>query len=226
MSCVEGSVLQTWRKKVIANGVDLSVFKPGNKQQARMALNLPHEAFICLFVANSVGDKNPYKDFQTLDRAIKQVIQQACQSDVVFVCIGAVHNKVSGNRYRFTGFVEDPAEISKYYIAADVLVHAANAENFPCTILEAMACGTPTIATAVGGIVEQIDHADTGFLVRRGDYKTMAQYILKLMHETELCHRLGQAASAKARRSFGLEQQGSQYLEWFYTLQAEYRRIT
>ena len=225
MSCVEESILQPWRKKVIANGVDLSVFRPGNKQQARTALKLPHEAFICLFVAHSVGDKNPYKDFQTLDRAFKQVTSKADQLDPVLICIGAVHNNVSGSRYRLTGFLGDPVEISQYYMAADVLVHAANAENFPCTILEAMACGTPTIATAVGGIVEQIDHAETGFLVKRGDYQTMAQYILRLMNEPELCNRLGQAASTKARHSFGLEQQGGQYLKWFDALQAEYRRI-
>ena len=62
-----------------------------------------------------------------------------------------------------------------YYQAADIYIHAAKADTFPNVVLEALACGLPVVATAVGGIPEQIDHERTGFLVPPGDAAGMAE---------------------------------------------------
>jgi glycosyltransferase involved in cell wall biosynthesis len=132
--------------------------------------------------------------------------------------VGENHRDSSDPRFHYTGYLTDPQRVVLYYQAADVLLHAANVDNFPCVILEALACGTPVIATAVGGIPEQIVEGETGFLVPRGDSALMAQRVLELINQPEICQRMGQAAFAYARRAFDQDRQAGTYLQWFEDL--------
>jgi glycosyltransferase involved in cell wall biosynthesis len=63
---------------------------------------------------------------------------------------------VGGAELRFVPYQKDPETVARCYQAADVYVHAACAEVWGLTITEALACGTPVVATAVGGIPEQV----------------------------------------------------------------------
>lgn len=88
-------------------------------------------------------------------------------------------------------------ELVQRYRACDVLVQPSLAECFPVTVLEAMACGTPVIATDVGGMAEQI--GDVGLVVRPGDARSLAAAIELLVVDTAQRRRLGEAALARAR---------------------------
>ena len=57
---------------------------------------------------------------------------------------------------RFVGHQKSAQTVAQYYQAADVYLHAATADTFPRAVLEALACGTPVVATGVGGIPEQV----------------------------------------------------------------------
>ena len=74
---------------------------------------------------------------------------------------------------RFVPYQKDPEQVARYHQAADIYIHPARADTFPTTIIEALACGTPVVATAVGGIPEQIVEGKTGFLVPVGDAGAM-----------------------------------------------------
>jgi glycosyltransferase involved in cell wall biosynthesis len=73
-----------------------------------------------------------------------------------------------------------------------------------------LACGTPAVATAVGGISEQ-----TGFVIPPGDADAMADRIIKLLMDEDLCQRFAHQAVELAKRCFDLDHQMDSYLTWY-----------
>lgn len=216
--------------KVIYNGVDLSIFKPILKASARTALNLPTDAAILLFSGALFGS-NPYKDYGTIRAALEEVAQHYTgHTPIVFVALGAGENLPTEQlteqvEIRYSPFQSDPHVIASYYQAADLFLHAAKSDNFPTTILEALACGVPVIATVVGGIPEQVDdlgntapdHA-TGRLVPLGDSSAMARAILQLLGDDAVRNQLGQNAAQDAQKRFDVEKQVQAYLDYYQTI--------
>ena len=96
--------------------------------------------------------------------------------------------------------------------AADLYLHPARADTFPTTVLEALACGTPVVASAVGGISEQIEEGKTGFLVPAGDAPALSGRILDLLADEGFRARMGRQAAEDAARRFGLERMVGEYL--------------
>lgn len=82
----------------------------------------------------------------------------------------------------FTGFLEDPSEIFSF---ADVNVISSWSEGLPQSLLQALAAGVPTVATAVGGIPEVLINNETGITVEPGDYKSISEAILKILKNYE-----------------------------------------
>lgn len=201
----------------IPNGVALETFHPGDQLAARAALQLPLNADIALFVANSTVS-NPFKDYATLEAAIARVEANRPQRETVFINLGeaGAEKRLGAVTIRYVGYQREPKLVARYYQAADVYLHAARAENFPCTILEALACGTPVIATAVGGIPEQILEGVNGFLVPLADSNAMAARTLQLLDDVLLRQRMGEAAAQHTREHFSLTRQVATYLDWYH----------
>ena len=116
---------------------------------------------------------------------------------------------------RFVPYQNDTRVVASYYQAADVYMHAARVDTFPYTVLEAMACGTPVVATATGGIPEQIEDGVTGFLVPPGDSEAMAQRVRAVLENSQLRRGVGQRAAQTARRRFDFQRQVGEYLSWY-----------
>jgi glycosyltransferase involved in cell wall biosynthesis len=122
--------------------------------------------------------------------------------------------------------------VARCYQAADVYAHAARTDTFPNSVLEALACGTAVVATAVGGIPEQVKglrgvpgaaadvsrygaEAATGILVPPGDAGALAAGIECLLRDDLLCQRLSGNAGRDARQRFDLERQVDDHLRWY-----------
>ena len=103
---------------------------------------------------------------------------------------------------RHLPYETEPRRVALHYQAADVYLHAAFVETFPLAVLEALACGVPVVATAVGGIPEQIVDGEVGFLVGKDDAQTMAARLELLLRDGQLRARFGQLAAARARERF------------------------
>jgi len=217
MSYVEQSMLTPWGNRVIPNGVDLTIFKPGDRWEVRQQLKLPSEAVICMFIAPSGSNPHPYKDYIMVERAVSRVFKKVPDTNLVFVCIG--DNKIFSDNGRsyYTGRLDDPKQVSLYYQATDILLHGANVDTSPLTVIEALACGTPVIASAVGGISELIIEGENGYLVPRGDSELMARRIDELLGKPDLLQRLRRNA-LEQRNRFSLDHQVDAYLEWFEEL--------
>jgi len=205
--------------KVIPNGVDLSIFHPADRRAAREALKLPTEAKVVLFAANGIR-RNVWKDYETMRMALAQISEHWEGEDILFLALGddAPPEYLGKARVQFVPYQKCPALVAKFYQAADIYIHAARADTFPNTVLEALACGTPVVATAVGGIPEQVDDGQTGFLTPPGDPNAMATMIAQLLEDDCLRLTFGHQAANMARQRFDLNRQAEDYLNWYYEI--------
>lgn len=235
MSRVQNSILAPGiiDARVIPNGIDLSIFQPADRRAIRHQLNLPVDAAILLFAGYGVR-KNAWKDYGTMQEAVARLAKTPLDRPLLFLALGETGptEHIGSAQIRFVPFEADPAVVARYYQAADLYLHAARADTFPNTVLEALACGTPVVATATGGIPEQIrslpspsdegDHSSsphsaepTGVLVPQADAGAMAEAIKHLLVNPDLRQRMGQAAATDAQLRFDLRRQVSAYLSWY-----------
>jgi glycosyltransferase involved in cell wall biosynthesis len=214
-------------QRVIPYGVDTEVFQPGDQSEARSRLGLPREALIGLFVARGLAS-NPSKDYRTLREAIQALAERNPSQHMVFIAKGESMpvDRIGKTEIRFVPWNEDArVDIASYYQAADVYVHAANMDTFPLSVLEAQACGLAVVASAVGGIPEQVVPLDsresnpkngpTGMLVPAKDVRSLAFSLEQVLLDGDLRRRLGGNALARARQHFDLRRQVADYLNWY-----------
>jgi glycosyltransferase involved in cell wall biosynthesis len=88
-----------------------------------------------------------------------------------------------------------------------VAVLTSENEGMPVCLMEAAACGVPTVATAVGGVPELVEDGVTGFLVPPGDTAGLAAALLKLMQDLSLAARMGTSARRRAETHFSVRRQ-------------------
>lgn len=105
-------------------------------------------------------------------------------------------------RFKFLGQRND---VQALLAIADVFVLPSLFEGLPLSVLEAMALARPTIATAVGGTVEVVQHAENGLLVPARDPLALSAAINRLLNEPQLAARLGSAARERVQRDFSVE---------------------
>jgi glycosyltransferase involved in cell wall biosynthesis len=196
--------------------VDLSVFAPADQRDARAQLGLPDDAVVLLFAA-AQARQSLWKDYDTLRAALGRVAATLRDRHVLCIVLGdSAPTEVIGRaEVRFVSYQHDRTRVAKHYAASDVYVHAARAETWGLAITEAMACGIPVVASAVGGVPEQVEDGSTGFLVPSGDSHAMASRVVQIVENRELHRRISMAATVAARGRFGLERQASFYLQWY-----------
>ena len=211
--------------RVIPYGIDLALFQPADKIAVRQKLGLPTDADMLLFAANGIRE-NVFKDFRTLRAAIEIVAEHTLQRPLLFLALGedAPPEQIGRARITFIPFQQDAATVAQYYQAADMYVHAARADTFPNTVLEALACGTPVIATSVGGIPEQIDHARTGLLTPSEDPHSLSEAILTMLQDRIRLDEMGRQAVDDARQRFDLGRMADDYLRWYQEILETRRR--
>ncbi len=219
MNKVEQSMLGGREYRVIPNGVDLTVFRPGDKMAARASLGLPMEADIIL-LGRYRPKRDMWKDSTTMDETIRALTARKRGRMIVFVALGKERDvqQLSGAEIHWIPYQREETHMAHVYQAADLYVHAAKADTFPNSVIEALSCGVPVIATAIGGIPEQIENGVTGFLTRPSDPKPMVEAVEQLLDDLELRLRFAAQAVESARLRFGLERQVDEYLDWYEQL--------
>ena len=167
-------------------------------------------------VNNLTFENNPFKDYVTLQKVIKLLGEQS-QSPLHFIALGGDGEKeqVGLVTIHYVSRTADMSLVAQYYRASDIYMHVAKAETFPNTILEAMACGVPVIASNVGGIPEQVDDGITGLLIPAQNAELMAQSANLLLRDSDLRKKMGNAAIQRVKDRFTLVRQVEQYLQWY-----------
>ena len=135
-------------------------FLPGNREEDRVELDLG-EGMNVLFV----GDLSAAKGIRDLLEARVKVLEQGVDFRLFFAGSGPLEEEISAiEGCRLLGTLSQ-ADLARWYRAADLLVLPSHSEGTPLVVMEALCCGTPVLATRVGGIPELIEPGVTGELV-------------------------------------------------------------
>ena len=211
--------------RVIPNGVDLGIFRPsGDRNELRYRLGLSSASLIISFAANGIRN-NVFKDYKTFRAAIQHLAADWSGEPVIFLALGeeGAEERIGSVRLVFVPFIESPSVLAQYLQTTDIYVHPARADTFPNSVIEALACGTPVVGSAIGGIPEQIEDTRTGFLVGPGDPRDMTARIKILLCDADLRRKMGTAAAESARRRFDVRQQAATYLSWYESILQSHR---
>ena len=165
------------RVRVIYDGVDGELFHPGDRVAARQRLGWDTDSHVILFVGNLIKTKG----IDLLMRAVARLNAERRVVRVVIVGAGPERAKLESlaksltitEQVLFTGSVAQHL-LPDYYRAADVVTLPSYSEGVPNVLLEAGACGTPWVATAVGGIPE-ITGRGAAMLVPPGDVDALTR---------------------------------------------------
>jgi glycosyltransferase involved in cell wall biosynthesis len=166
----ESPLLGRFPMHLIPNGVELDVYTPRPRDEARRALGLDPDRKTLLFATPDLDD--PRKGSSLLPRILAGV-----GTDVQLVAAGA---GPAPEGARSLGRL-DAERLALAYAAADVFVLPTLAENLPNTALESIACGTPVAAFAVGGVVDAVRDGETGRLAPLGDAEALGAAVAGLL---------------------------------------------
>jgi D-inositol-3-phosphate glycosyltransferase len=197
------------RIRIVAPGVDHAFFGPGDRRQARRALALDEKGPLLLFV----GRIQPLKGVPIAVRTLAALGRDHPDARLVVVggpsgpegeteveSIAALVAEL-GLEGRVSFVPPRPHELlSTYYRAADVCLVPSRSESFGLVALEAAACGTPVVASDVGGLRSLIDHGRTGYLVEDRAPESFAAWVRQIVAEPLLAERLSTGAVMRARR--------------------------
>jgi D-inositol-3-phosphate glycosyltransferase len=202
------------RVHVVPPGVDLEKFSYAGiagKQAARKKLDIRQDAILLSFV----GRVQPHKGPEVLLRAAAEMLQHdpLLRSRMVVAIVGgASGSNLEPQRLReLTNWLglndvirfEEPVNgeaLLQWYRASDIVSVPSYSESFGLVALEAQACGTPVVASAVGGLRTAVCDGLSGLLVDGHDPKSWASVLLRLVHEPERRARLAAGALKHADR--------------------------
>jgi glycosyltransferase involved in cell wall biosynthesis len=190
------------RTRAVPNGCDTSVFRLADRAPARAALGLRAESEVVVFV----GWIAPTKGLRELVDAVKSL--RASHPDLQLFCIGegALQAELEAraiaagvaDRIRFLGR-RTSLEVASWLAAANIFCLPSYAEGCPNSVIEALACGRPVVATNVGGIPELVN-SESGILVPPQDSKALAEAL------SEALSRRWDEAEISQRRQRGWDQ--------------------
>jgi D-inositol-3-phosphate glycosyltransferase len=172
---------------IVPQGVDATLFSPGDRAAARHELRLD-DGPVLLFV----GRIQPLKG---ADLAVETLARLATPRATLLVVGGPSGPEGESELARIRHLVEElglearvrfvppqpHARLATYYRAADVCIVPSRSESFGLVALEAAACGTPVVAANVGGLRYVVDHGSTGFLVDRRDPDDFADAVDRIL---------------------------------------------
>jgi sugar transferase (PEP-CTERM/EpsH1 system associated) len=204
---------QAWvspsRIRVISNGIDTSLFSP--RPQLRGSTLQKAGVPPTRFVVGSVGRLVPIKDHGTLLKAAEVLVQRGVDVHVILVGAGpelARHQQFLANsvplknRVSFLGASDNVSELLN---AMDVFVLPSFSEGMSNTLIEAMSCGLPVLATRVGGNPEVVGEELSGDLFVPGDSNGLADKLERLARNAEMRRSLGKVAHQRAVSMFSLD---------------------
>jgi D-inositol-3-phosphate glycosyltransferase len=200
---------------VIPPGVDISRFYPIPKEEAKEFIDIPSDENMLLFV----GRIEPLKGVDTLIHALAQMnkadVMENCPH-YLYIIGGEPEGEdqdISAEMKRLKELCEglglndliiflgkkDQNTLQYYYSAAEIVVMPSNYESFGMVALEAMACGTPVVATQVGGLQHLVQDGVTGYTVPSNNPTALEEKITQLMCQSELRQRMSEESVRYAR---------------------------
>lgn len=207
-------LLSRFPVSVIANGLDTRIFRPFDRRLARAALNLPEDARIVIFVAESAANRR--KGYAELLKALDVLVGHP---GLMLLTLGADSGLAArGIPNRQLGHISDDGLLALAYSAADIYALPSLQDNLPNTAVEALACGIPVVGFDVGGIPDLIRPNETGLLAPLADVSAFAAALLVLLSDHERRERMSRRCREVAVAEFDQELQATRYKSLYQRL--------
>jgi glycosyltransferase involved in cell wall biosynthesis len=200
------SLMGRFPVSIIPNGLDVRDFAPRDRKFSRDFFDLPPDAKIVLFAADST--KTVRKGFAYLVEALQGMTDVP---DLLLVSVGGGEPNLSGVPHRHLGRIKDDRVLSLAYSAADVYVIASLQESFGQTVTESMACGTPVVGFASGGIVDMVRPGITGQLAPTRDVAALRESVRAVLSDPDKAAEMGENCRRVAVAEYSLEVQAAAY---------------
>ena len=179
--------------EVINCGVDTTLFYPRDKESSKEYLGYSTQEKWVLFVGNLI----PLKGLLPLFQAFQKISIDFPMARLMVIGEGPLREQLASmaeessiaEKVRLLGAIPH-TQIPLWMAAADVFVLPSSQEGFGLVALEAMACGTPVVASRVGGLSEFVDSGKNGYLVEPGDVEGLVKKISMLLKDEPLRARL------------------------------------
>jgi glycosyltransferase involved in cell wall biosynthesis len=189
--------------EVIPNGVNASLYRPRNGAPHAGAQEVAGPGVTIGTVAVLRKEKNVGMLFE----AVRRLVHDGREINAVIVGDGDQRQTLMSlaqsmglkSRVRFLGYRERPAEILP---AFDIFTLTSLIEVMPISILEAMACGVPVIATAVGAVAEIVVDGETGYVVPSQDVDALTDRLRRLSDDADLRRRMGEHGRRRVEDRF------------------------
>ena len=206
---------------VIPNGIDTNRFQfdPCGRQQWRDKLGIPQDSP----VAGIVAALRPEKHHELFVRAADEVVKQLPAAHFIIVGDGPERGNIEGwisnlglkKNIHFAGCT---SEIPEVLSAMDLFALTSHNEASPVSILEAMCCARPVVATNVGSISESVLDSKTGFLVEAGNLEQTADRWLRILQDRNASYEMGQNGREHVLATSSLESMTTGYTELIESL--------
>ena len=173
-------------KKIIhiPNGINLDIFYPREKLAIRKELNIPLNSKVLIFGAEKVSTGN-YKGGSGLINILK-ILDSKLDEKIQLIIFGKSELKQQFEAKNFEineiGYVYDEELLAKYLSAADIFIYPTKADNLPNALIEATACGTPSITYDVGGCKEIIEDGINGNLIPAFDEDSFVDKVIEILN--------------------------------------------
>ena len=188
----------------IPNGVDTEVFAPPSsdqKTQLREQLLIPFHATVIVYLGRLVAEKR----VDHLLRIWPQIKTAFPETLLLIIGTGSEETLLqglAGDGVRFTGQIRDSV---RYLKAADLYVSPSSTEGLSLSLLEALSCGLPVLATSVGGARDVIQHNVNGYLIPPEDLSSLKNGLLTLLGDEALRTKLGQGGRQRIISDYSLD---------------------
>jgi glycosyltransferase involved in cell wall biosynthesis len=200
---------------VVPTGVDLTAFRPGDRDAARHALGLPIDDPLVLYVGRLDREKSVDRVLLAFDRVAGTLARARLllvgQGKEAAALVRLAAGLPAGGRIAFAG-VQSHAALAAYYQAADVFLFASETETQGLVLAEAAACGLPAVAVIAAGCDEAVRDGETGVLTK-GDPAALAEAAIGLLLDCDRRAAMAVSARRVAEREFDVALQITRTLD-------------
>ena len=220
LECVQEEKIPAAKVLTILNGVDTDRFSPGyNQVESKKRLGIGNDTLVIGIVARLAQ----VKDHATLLNSCQILRESGYQFRLLVVGDGQLrgqlealsHSLEISKQVIFTGMRQDIPDLMR---AMDIFVLSSISEGISLTLLEAMACCLPIVATAVGGNPEVVVDGKTGFLVEPRSPDLLSEKLALLISNVHLRTAMGQAGNARVMEHFSLRASALAYQDVYASL--------
>ena len=211
------------RVEYIATGHDLSVFKPRDYLASRKLLGIDPSKKVILLAGMDLGD--PRKGLDLLVDAIARVQME----DILLVTVGDCPAVGKHIEHLPLGIVSNKEWLSTIYSVANVFVAPSREDNLPNTLIEAMACGVPSVAFDIGGMPDLISNGVTGYIAEPFKKESLSKCISWVLAQDrfdEVWRRMSWNCRYAALESFDIVKQTRKYITLYEELLEERSKIS